>query len=42
MKLVLAALSRPVTVLVALISVALCAMLAVKRMAVDIFPQVGK
>ncbi len=42
MRLVLAALSRPITVLVALLSVALCAMLAVKRMAVDIFPQVGE
>lgn len=42
MKLVLAALSRPITVLVALISVALCAILAVKRMPVDIFPQVGE
>src|SRR5690348_6706644 len=41
MKLVLAALSRPVTVIVALLAVALCSILAVKRMAVDILPQVG-
>jgi multidrug efflux pump subunit AcrB len=41
MRLVLAALSRPVTVIVALIAVALCAVLATQRMLVDIFPQVG-
>ncbi len=41
MKLVLAALSRPVTVLVAILAVALCSILAVKRMSVDIFPQIG-
>src|SRR5579872_1898211 len=41
MRLVLAALSRPVTVVVALLAIALCAVLAVKRMPVDIFPQVG-
>ena len=41
MRLVLAALSRPVTVVVALIAVALCALLALQRMPVDIFPQVG-
>ncbi|MGD0497073.1 MAG: efflux RND transporter permease subunit [Bryobacteraceae bacterium] len=41
MRLVLAALSRPITVVVALIAVALCAILAVERMPVDIFPQVG-
>ncbi len=41
MKLVLAALSRPVTVLVALVALALCAVLAVRTMPVDIFPQVG-
>src|SRR6202162_4418837 len=41
MRLVLAALSRPLTVVVALIAVALCAILAVRRMPVDIFPQVG-
>ena len=41
MKLVLAALSRPVSVIVAILAVALCSILAVKRMAVDIFPQIG-
>ena len=41
MRLVLAALGRPLTVIVALIAVALCAVLAVLRMPVDIFPQVG-
>src|SRR5438045_413231 len=41
MRLVLAALHRPVTVVIALVAVALCAVLAVRRMPVDIFPQVG-
>src|SRR5215472_19236039 len=41
MKLVLGALGRPITVVVALIAIALCAVLAVQRMPVDIFPQVG-
>ena len=41
MRLVLAALNRPVTVIIALIAVALCAVLAIQRMPVDIFPQVG-
>src|SRR5438045_5469863 len=41
MRLVLAALGRPVTVVVALAAIALCAVLAVQRMLVDIFPQVG-
>ena len=41
MRLVLAALSRPITVVVALVSIALCAVLALQRMPVDIFPQVG-
>ena len=41
MRLVLAALSRPVTVVVALIAIVLFAGLAVQRMPVDIFPQVG-
>jgi multidrug efflux pump subunit AcrB len=41
MRFVLAALSRPLTVVVALIAVALCAVLALKRMPVDILPQVG-
>jgi multidrug efflux pump subunit AcrB len=40
-RLVLAALSRPFTVIVALVAVALCAVLALERMPVDIFPQVG-
>jgi len=40
-KLVLAALSRPITVVVALVAIALCAVLAIRRMPVDIFPQVG-
>src|SRR5271165_6361533 len=42
MRLVLAALGRPITVVVALISLALCAFLAVQRMPVDIFPKVGE
>ena len=42
MRLVLAALSRPITVIVALISLALFAFLAVERMPVDIFPKVGE
>jgi len=41
MRLVLAALSRPITVVVALIAIALCAVLALERMPADIFPQVG-
>ena len=41
MRLVLAALSRPFTVVAALVAVALCAGLAMQRMPVDIFPQVG-
>jgi multidrug efflux pump subunit AcrB len=41
MRLVLAALSRPITVVVALVAIALCAALAIRRMPVDIFPQVG-
>src|SRR5579871_4476576 len=42
MRLVLAALSRPITVVVALIAIALFAFLAVRRMPADIFPQVGE
>src|SRR5678810_319678 len=42
MRLIIAALSRPITVMVALVTIVLCAYLAVKRMAVDIFPQVGE
>src|SRR6201993_3333808 len=41
MRLVLAALSRPFTVVAALLAIAICAALALKRMPVDIFPQVG-
>src|SRR6204780_187337 len=41
MRLVLAALGRPLTVVVALIAIALFAVLAVERMPVDILPQVG-
>ncbi len=41
MRLVLTALSRPFTVVAALVTIALCAALALKRMPVDIFPQVG-
>src|SRR5579872_5856665 len=42
MRLVLGALTRPITVVVALISIALGAILAVPRMPVDIFPKVGE
>src|SRR5258708_35697526 len=41
MKLVLAALRRPVSPLVAGLAVALVAFLALRRMPVDIFPQLG-
>src|SRR5438045_9738009 len=41
MRLVLAALHRPVTVVIALIAVALLSLMAIQRMPVDIFPQVG-
>src|SRR5579872_1785206 len=42
MRLVLAALSRPITVVVALIGLAFFALMAVQRMPVDIFPKVGE
>ena len=42
MRLVLAALTRPLTVIVFMIGIALCAVLAVERMRVDIFPTVGE
>jgi len=42
MRLVLAALRRPITVVVAIIAVALCSILAIRRMPADIFPQVGE
>src|SRR5258706_11772598 len=41
MRAVLAALSRPITVVVILIAIALFAAMGVRRMPVDIFPQVG-
>src|SRR2546427_11955536 len=41
MKFVLLALSRPLTVVIALIVVALASVLAFQRMPADIFPQVG-
>src|SRR6059058_100592 len=41
MRLVLAALKRPISALVAVVAVALCAFLAVRRMHVDIFPNLG-
>src|SRR5580658_4521239 len=41
MRIVLAALSRLITVIVALVALALFAYLAVQRMPVDIFPKVG-
>src|SRR5882762_9888267 len=41
MKLVLAALKRPISALVAVVAVALCAFLAVRSMPVDIFPNLG-
>ncbi len=41
MRLVLAALSRPITIVVALVAIALCADLAIQRMPVDIFPKGG-
>src|SRR5919201_4903023 len=42
MQFVLLALRRPVTVVIALIAVALSAVLALQRMPMDIFPQVGE
>jgi multidrug efflux pump subunit AcrB len=41
MRLVLLALSRPLTIVVALVAIALASLMAVQRMPVDIFPQVG-
>src|ERR1700739_1396512 len=41
MRFVLLALSRPLTIVIALIAIALASVLAVQRMPVDIFPQVG-
>ncbi len=42
MRFVLAALSRPITIVVALVALTLFAFLAVLRMPVDIFPKVGE
>ena len=42
MRFVLAALSRPITVVVAFVSIALFAYLAVQRMPVDIFRKWGR
>src|SRR5437764_4618304 len=41
MWLVLAALRRPISIVVAVISIALCAILALQRMRLDIFPNLG-
>lgn len=41
MWLILAAMRRPITILVAVVAVALCSSLAVKRMPIDIFPDLG-
>src|SRR5436309_15928691 len=41
MRFVLLALSRPLTIVIALIAIGLASTLAVQRMPVDIFPQVG-
>src|SRR5512132_4219945 len=41
MWLVLMALKRPITILVAVISVALCSIMAIRQMKVDIFPKLG-
>src|SRR5690242_3982083 len=41
MWLVLSAMRRPITIVVAVIAVALCSLLALKRMPVDIFPSLG-
>ena len=41
MWLILAALRRPITILVAVVAIALCALLALKRMPIDIFPNLG-
>src|ERR1700745_1677370 len=41
MWLVIAALRRPISIVVAVISISLCAILALQRMRVDIFPNLG-
>jgi multidrug efflux pump subunit AcrB len=42
MRLVLSALTRPLTVIVLVIAIALCSILAIERMRIDIFPNVGE
>jgi multidrug efflux pump subunit AcrB len=42
MWLTLTGMRRPITVMVALAAIALCAVLAVQRMRVDIFPELGQ
>ena len=42
MRLVLAALRRPVTILVGVLAIILSAYLASRRIAVDIFPEIGR
>ena len=42
MRIVLAALTRPLTVIVIVVGVALCSFLAIRRMHTDIFPTVGE
>jgi len=41
MWLILAAMRRPMTILVAIVTIALCSLLALKRMPIDIFPDLG-
>src|SRR6266850_2240660 len=41
MWLVLTGMRRPITILVAVMSIALCSILALRRMPVDIFPKLG-
>src|SRR5215472_9975882 len=41
MWLVLIALRRPITILAAVVSIALCSILALRRMPADIFPKLG-
>ena len=42
MRVVLSALTRPLTVIVLVIAIALCSILAIERMRIDIFPNVGE
>lgn len=42
MRLVLSALTRPLAVIVVVIAIALCSVLAIERMRIDIFPNVGE